>query len=332
MLVDHTGAVFHVVTHMPHRFLPRTIPLVVLAFALAGAHGCAQDAAVDPDTDNVGGQAGATGGSGGSCTADVPESTSSRCTDGCDNDESGMADCEDPNCCALSLSCGGSTLCGQRTDGNDFSGALAFDDGAMAGIEPATLPSGAYPCREPQLVRVEYTIDGDTIDVTEVGGLQSERVRVIGVDTPEVAHTGSSAECFGDEAAEFTMQLAGHLVWLTFDAECRDSYDRLLAYVYMGEGRNDSLERQLLQRGFARAYPYGNNRTFQYLYESDEQSAQDESLGLWGACPERAGSFRSELDQSWSCHHHFGLFSMNDWSASYFGEFCRGWEAHSLQV
>jgi micrococcal nuclease len=163
---------------------------------------------------------------------------------------------------------------------------LDFDDAQLGDVDPSTLPSSIHPCHAPSLVRVDYVVDGDTLDVTDVlGGDTSGRVRVIGVDTPEVAHGATPADCYGDEAAAFTLQLKGHVVWLTFDAECRDVYDRLLAYVLIGIGKNDSLERQLLRRGFARAYPYGDNRTFEQLFDSDEQAARDVDGGLWGACP-----------------------------------------------
>ncbi len=216
----------------------------------------------------------------------VAESTTATCSDACDNDGNGSEDCDDGNCCALGLDCASTTHCGQRPEGNAWDGSLDLDDAEVAALDPSELPSGIEPCHAPSLVRVNWAVDGDTLDVTdELGGDAGGRVRVIGIDTPEVAHGEEPAECYGNEAKTFTSQLTDHLVWLTFDAECRDSYDRLLAYVHVGAGTNDSLERQLLRRGLARAFPYGDNRTFEDLFESDEQHARTNVVGMWGACP-----------------------------------------------
>ena len=86
----------------------------------------------------------------------------------------------------------------------------------LADIDPATLPAGAQPCREPVMGRVQDITDGDTFKVETGRGV--ERVRMIGIDTPEVDHTGPDDECFGEEASVFLDEKIGdRLVWLTFD-------------------------------------------------------------------------------------------------------------------
>ena len=266
-----------------------TLTTVALAVLWLGNGACAQDSTIESPSQSVDASTGGSGGSGGTgvtCTTGVAETTTTRCSDACDNDDNGTADCDDVNCCALELNCDVATYCGQQAAGNPWDGYLDLDDSQLEGLESSKLPAGIHPCHAPSLVRVNYAVDGDTLDVTdELGGDTSGRVRVIGVDTPEVSHGDVPSDCYADEAATFTSQLTDHLVWLTFDAECRDDYGRLLAYVQIGAGTNDSLERQLLRRGFARAYPYGGNRTFEYLFESDEQDARDLTLGMWGACP-----------------------------------------------
>jgi micrococcal nuclease len=256
-----------------------------LALASLGIWSCAHDRADESPTPQGDASVGS-GGEGGGCAKEVAESTTAICTDGCDNDTNGSADCDDVNCCAIRLDCAGDSACGKKPEGVAWNADLSFDDGALELVEPSSFPSGIRPCRAPALVRVNYAVDGDTLDVAEeLGGNWGGRVRVIGVDTPEVAHGDGSAECYGDEAAAFTHQLAGHLVWLTFDSECWDSYNRLLAYVHLGTGTHDSLERQLLRRGLARAFPYGDNRTFEDLFDLDEQDAREAQRGQWGACP-----------------------------------------------
>lgn len=256
-----------------------------LALAWFGICSCAHDSVSESPTQSGDASAGSAG-AGGDCRRDVAESTTATCSDGCDNDGNGRVDCDDVNCCAIRLSCESDSTCGKKVEGIDWDADLFFDDAALEGADASEFPSGIQPCQAAMLVRVDYAVDGDTLDVTdELGGNAGERVRVIGVDTPEVAHGDSPAECYGDEAAAFAHQLAGHLVWLTFDSECWDSYGRLLAYVHLGRGTNDSLERQLLRRGYARAMPYGDNRTFEDLFDLDEQDARDAARGQWGACP-----------------------------------------------
>ena len=82
--------------------------------------------------------------------------------------------------------------------------------------------------------RVERVVDGDTIVVRLDG--RSERVRYIGVDTPESVKPGVRVQCFAKAAAAENRRLVlGRDVRLTYDAEARDRYGRLLAYVWRGD-------------------------------------------------------------------------------------------------
>src|SRR4051812_12228425 len=82
-------------------------------------------------------------------------------------------------------------------------------------------------------VAVDHVVDGDTVEVI-VGG-RHERVRLIGVDTPEVFVQRGSPDCYGPEASAFTKRLLppGSAVRLERDVVGRDDYGRLLAYVYL---------------------------------------------------------------------------------------------------
>ncbi|HJL18708.1 MAG TPA: thermonuclease family protein [Sandaracinaceae bacterium LLY-WYZ-13_1] len=168
--------------------------------------------------------------------------------------------------------------------GNRFTGPLVLDDARMEGIDPSALRAGSAPCRAPILGRVFRVADGDTISVEGLSEVVVLNVRMIGVDTPEVAHEGMPAECYGDEAADFTRQLEGHLVWLTFDEDCTDRFDRTLAYVHVGTGDGDLFERQLLRRGFANVLTIGGNDAYATQFRSDESAAASENAGLWGFC------------------------------------------------
>ena len=169
-----------------------------------------------------------------------------------------------------------------------FVDPIVFDDDAIGAIDPSTLPQARSPCRPPVLVRVTRTSDGDTITVERPDGTREERVRTIGVDTPEIAHSPSeTAECFGPEAQAFTRQLQNHVVWLTFDRLCIDPYDRTLAYVHISAAEHGFWERQVLRRGFAPAFIIGRNDMFEDLLNADEARAQADNRGLWAACPRR---------------------------------------------
>ena len=171
--------------------------------------------------------------------------------------------------------------------GNGFTGDVLQDDARVMSINPATLRTGATQCRVPILARVTRIVDGDTMHVSGVSeALPDADIRFIGVNSPEIAHAaGEVTECFGNEATVFTNQLNGHLVWLTFDVDCLDPYDRLLAYVHIGAGEGDMWQRQLVRRGFAHAVDFRPNSTYASVLAADMAIAETEGAGLWTACP-----------------------------------------------
>ena len=123
-------------------------------------------------------------------------------------------------------------------------------------------------------------IDGDTIHALFRG--HDERVRFIGVNTPEVPWYGAAAECFGVEAARYTQwRLAGRSVRLAFDVRLRDRYGRLLAYVYLGP---ELFNLTLVQLGFAKADPVPPDTQMAGAFASAEGAARGKGLGIWSAC------------------------------------------------
>jgi micrococcal nuclease len=131
--------------------------------------------------------------------------------------------------------------------------------------------------------RVTYVIDGDTV-VVRLDSDEAVHVRLIGINTPEIAHFGKPGECFGIRAATLTRRLAlGHRVELQAGRERHDRYGRLLAYVRVLGGPAD-LERTLLVRGAARTLAIAPNVDRAAIYAGLEGSARRAGRGLWGAC------------------------------------------------
>lgn len=169
------------------------------------------------------------------------------------------------------------------TDTDTDPSELAADDERVRGL--TGLPEGEVTCAEPQLVRILEAVDGDTFHALPEGDDWYFSVRIIGVDTPEIAHSPDPADCYGDEAFAYTAsQLDGKLAWLTFDAECEDYYERTLAYVFRGDDEAGFFNRSLVRNGYAETLEIEPNDTYADLFTSDARAAREEGLGLWSAC------------------------------------------------
>ena len=175
--------------------------------------------------------------------------------------------------------------------GMPFTGDLLLDDARVRALDPSGLRQGDSPCHAPALVQVLRGVDGDTIHVSGLDGVPDTDIRLIGINAPETAHPGpppTAAECYGPEARDFVrMYLSGRYVWLTFGngSSCLDPYGRTLAYIFLGGGDRDMVNRQLLQRGYARSYIFSDNATYRALFDADEAAARAAGAGLWSACP-----------------------------------------------
>ena len=142
----------------------------------------------------------------------------------------------------------------------------------------ARLPAGDA-AGTPALVTA--AIDGDTVDVDVAG--RTERVRLLGVDTPETVDPDKPIGCYGPEAAAFTAsRLSGRTVRLRFDRQRRDRYGRLLAYVDV-EGRR--FNEELLAGGYATLLVIPPNGRHGRAMLDLELAARSAGRGLWSACP-----------------------------------------------
>lgn len=165
------------------------------------------------------------------------------------------------------------------TDSDD----IAADDAAVRAL--TDLPAGDNPSFEPLLVRIDYVVDGDTFYCTPDGTTDSVKVRMIGIDTPEIAHD-DPAECYGNEAWAFTGgELTDRLAWLTADAEALDDYDRTLAYVIRDDTEAGFFNRLLAREGYAEPLSIAPNTSYAAEIQEDTDAAQAEGAGQWSACP-----------------------------------------------
>src|SRR3990167_3864625 len=141
----------------------------------------------------------------------------------------------------------------------------------------------AKPGAELNLVKVVKVIDCDTIELES-----GQKVRYIGIDTPELHHTKKKLECFGKEARDKNKQLVeGKLVRLEKDISETDKYWRLLRYVYVsttaspsGEFVNDLLVRE----GYAYASTFPPDVKFSDHFRILEGDARKNLKGLWSKC------------------------------------------------
>jgi len=158
-------------------------------------------------------------------------------------------------------------------------------------FDPAFLPQGDNPPNVPVQATVEQIFDGDT-GRFRIDDSFTESVRFLSIDTPEMnAGNGDPPECYAEEATARAEELLpeGTRVWLTWDGEYSDSFDRLLCYVFVGETPSietydDWVNLTLVDEGFARAFIFSNNQTFRTLFEAAEEDARDADRGRWGEC------------------------------------------------
>jgi len=128
-------------------------------------------------------------------------------------------------------------------------------------------------------VLISRVIDGDTVELAS-----GERVRYLGIDTPETVHPSKPVECYGPEASERNNELVeGKIVTLMRDGPDTDQYDRLLRYVFVD---GTFVNGDLVWGGYAYARSYGDTPLFYQTLVQLERSAREGDRGLWKVCME----------------------------------------------
>jgi micrococcal nuclease len=146
---------------------------------------------------------------------------------------------------------------------------------------------GTPPAPGDGLATVTHVVDGDTIDIRIDG--RDERVRLIGIDTPETKRPNTPIECYGPEASAFTAALlpVGTRVRVERDVVGRDDYGRILGYVHLvdEDGRPTTfVNLEIVREGYATPLSIEPNSTYAADFSAAARTAENADLGLWSAC------------------------------------------------
>lgn len=148
--------------------------------------------------------------------------------------------------------------------------------------EPSA-PTTSEPTAVAANATVEYVVDGDTIDAI-IDGVE-QRIRLIGIDTPETNRPDTPVECFGPEATAFTESLlpVGTPIRIERDTVNRDDYGRLLGYVYRAAD-GVFVNYESIRQGFATPLTIEPNDTHAALFVDAARAAEADDVGLWNTC------------------------------------------------
>jgi micrococcal nuclease len=158
--------------------------------------------------------------------------------------------------------------------------ALVLSFGALVGVatEMPTPTNYSVGTTTAQVIKV---IDGDTIDVVVEGVTESIRVRYIGIDTPE-PYANEIPECGSADATTRNQELvAGQMITLVPGVEPYDRYNRLLAYVYVGD---IFVNEKLVAEGYANVLMLEPNTRYKKQFIALYERAQLDQKGIWAVC------------------------------------------------
>ena len=139
--------------------------------------------------------------------------------------------------------------------------------------------------------KVKRVIDGDTIELEN-----GEKVRLIGIDTPE------AGQHYGKEASNFTRKMVeGKQVRIIFDVQKKDRYNRLLAYVFLED--STFLNAELLKQGYAKIATYPPNVKYVEEFRQLDQEARENVRGLWVPVQKQTQSVTVYITRTGSKYH-----------------------------
>lgn len=129
---------------------------------------------------------------------------------------------------------------------------------------------------ENKVIRV---VDGDTFEIFHEG--KNQKVRMIGINTPESVDPRKEVQCFGIEASNKLKELIdGKIVRIESDEtqDTKDKYGRLLRYVFLNE---ENINQKMISEGYAFEYTYKKRYKFYDNFKKSEENARNNNLGLW---------------------------------------------------
>lgn len=169
----------------------------------------------------------------------------------------------------------GRTLVPVRFIGESLGAKVDYKNGIVLINSDAPIKKELSKFPKYKVVRV---VDGDTIIISMNG--KDERLRLIGVDTPESVHPDSSKNIpEGKIASDYVKELIeGKEVGVEFDVQERDKYGRLLAYVYSGDMM---LNKHLLEEGYARLSTFPPNVKYVDDFTKIQTKSREGNKGFW---------------------------------------------------
>ncbi|MBT8118798.1 MAG: thermonuclease family protein [Gammaproteobacteria bacterium] len=160
-----------------------------------------------------------------------------------------------------------------------------------AASQPLWADTACSSQRYDETTSIRYIHDGDTLHLKD-----GRKVRLIGINTPEVAHGEKTAEPFSYQARDALRALFGddNTISLIYGDERYDRYKRLLAHAFTADGEN--IQAKLLKQGLARAVTFPPNTRFSACYKQQERNARCARAGLWKNMPLLSAKYIADKD------------------------------------
>ena len=138
-------------------------------------------------------------------------------------------------------------------------------------------PSPCSPLETTETAQVKWIYDGDTIKLND-----GRKLRIIGIDTPEVSRRKKKSEAYARQATEQLRELLAknnNKIKILIGKQTHDKYKRLLAHVFTPD--NINISQWMLNKGLATMLVIPPNERYASCYQSAEKKAQDKRLNIW---------------------------------------------------
>lgn len=164
-------------------------------------------------------------------------------------------------------------------------GSLKTQEISIAEEESQNTTASVTGLYDLDVAALEKVVDGDTLWVVKDG--EREKIRLIGIDTPESVHPDQAKNNeYGEMASDYVKTLLAdtEYVYLAYDEDRTDRYDRTLAYVWLSDDTSDitnMLNAAILMNGYAVNKEYKPNVKYSSEFETLRNMAEESDAGLW---------------------------------------------------